>query len=685
MTQAVGFEIEQGVAVLTFQSVPANALNARLRDQIAAALEQAMSDTTVHAVLLIGAGSTFSAGVDFSELGKPEDGLSLSGLCRRIENAAKPVVAALHGLTLGGGVELALACHYRLAEARCMLSIPEVGLGLISGAGGTQRAPRLVGAAASLQLMLSGRSMPVTAPGLRPLMDRILRGDLRQGGVSFAAKLIEAEAPLRRTCDQSQGFSDMVAYQSEIAEWAKRVPKHDLAAGEVLRCVEAAALLPFEVGLDFERACFERLQVSEQSDALRHVALAERRAVRFTELSDGQAGVVNQIGVIGAGGEGASIAVACLVSGYEVVLVEASTALMTAGVARVNALLDRAVTGGQLSELKRDGIEASLHIKPDLVALSEADLIIEATHQDRAGTQAIFSQLDAVVKDGAVLVTHGALAPVDQLAAKTGCVQDVLGVFFPTAAHLSPGVEVAIGTHTGADAVATLVAVLKKLGKIPVRAKASSGLVGMTVMSACLRAGEDLIRKGSDPYEIDRVMRRWGLSLGPFQTADLGGLEAPWLLDIAAEMSVALAALGHTGRKHRSGWYRYDKQSPQGGQNPDATQLVQNRHQATDKAPNAVAQSEITQTCLAAMANAGARLLRQGVVRHPSDIDVALIHGFGFPRWRGGPMMASDHFGLVSLRATLRDMAQGGDPFWAPEEVFDTLIKNGQGFASLNG
>lgn len=685
MAQAVTFEIEDGVAVLTFQNPPANALNVALRQGLAAALAQAFEDATVQAIVLIGAGPTFSVGVDFSELGRAPQNPTLSALCQTIERAAKPVIAALHGLTLGGGFELALACHYRLAEAHSAISIPEIGLGLISAAGGTQRAPRLVGAGTTLQVMLSGKTMAVTAPAARMLFDQIVRGDLRQIAVRFAAKLSADGAAPRRSCDMVQGFGDMSAYQREIAEWAKRVPKTDVAAGEVLRCVEAAALLPFDVGLSFERASFERLEASEQSLALRHVALAERRAVRFPELVQGQPGEVTQIGVIGAGGVGASIAVACLIGGYEVVVVERNAALLATGISRVNALLDRAVSGGQLSVVRRDGIDAMLHAKPDLVALSEADVIIEATDQDDTSTQHIFAQLDGVAKEGAVLVAHGAAALIDRLAEKTGCPQDVVGLFFATAAHLSPGVEVAVGAQSGDDAVATLVGVLKHLGKIPVRAKTSCGLVGMTVMAACLRAGEDLIRKGCTPYEVDRAMRDWGMSLGPFQAADLAGLQAPWMAVANAELSQALAVAGHKGRIARSGWYHYDKDSPRGAQNTEVLQNLLEDMPSAAKAVGDVSQPQIEKFCLAAMANAGARLLRQGVVRHPSDIDVALIHGFGFPRWRGGPMMASDQFGLVPLRAVLRDMSQQGDVFWSPDEMFDELIKNGQGFAALNG
>ena len=689
MTQLLEYTVEGGVAVLSMNHSPTNALTAELRLAVFDALETALEDKMVGAIVLLGTGAEFSAGRDYSELGKPIAHPNLSELCSAIEAAGKPVVAGLSGAVMGGGLELAWACHYRVALSSAQVAMPEVALGVMPGAGGTQRAPRLLGADTALNILLSGVMMPITADAVSGMVDEIAEDDLREAAIVYALTCIAKYKPARPTSEATGGIADFQAFQAGVAKWEKRIETRGQdAALAIVEAVRAAPLLPFEVGLEFERERFEQLVTSDQSRALRHVALAERRAARLPELHQAAARPVKVLGVVvGADRVGADLALAALQHGLTVVLTAQVPAALALAQRRIEAAMQRMVSSGRVEDVASREMLARLRSEADFVALSRADLIVEAVGQGREISRQIAAQLDGIIKEGAVLAVHDAAAQIGPVAQTTGSPEDVVGVYVPNLHLRTSGAELAVGKSTGPEAVATLFATLNVMGFLPVRAKTYNGLIGQNVLGACIRAAEDLLRLGADPYEIDRVMHKWGFTLGPFQIADALGLNAPGLRTAQAEVSTVLYRMGREGRGAQRGWYHYSQDHPFGAADADVLRIMQAAIEEDPKpiAPVGVRDGDIEKTCLAAMVNAGARLLRMGVASKPSDIDVAMIHGFGFPRWRGGPMQASDDYGLVALRNHIREMAQHGDAFWKPEPLFDTLIKNGRGFGALNG
>lgn len=686
--QLVNYAVEGGVAILTMDHPPTNALTAALRAQLLDALQTALNDPMVGAIALIGAGDVFSGGRDYSELGKTIATPSLSDLCLALEDSSKPVVAGLSGVVLGGGLELALACHYRVAGAATKVAMPEVALGAVPGAGGTQRAPRLVGADTTLKLFLSGALMPVTSPALGALVDEVTPDDVAEAAVLYALRCIATYKPPRPTREVTTGFQDFAAHSAAIEAWDTRLPQAGQeAARAIVDCVRVAPVLPFDVGLTFERDRFEDLITGDQFKALQHVALAERRASRIPEGRTAQVRDVKVLGlVVGANRLGADLAFAAVRKGMEVVISAQSSAVLDTVGKRIAAAMARLSSQGRNGRAQAEAAQQKLSFDSDFVGLRAADLVIETCGQGREVSRQIMAQLDGIVEDGTVMAVHDPSAPLDTVGQATGMPQDVIGLYVPNIQMRTMGCEIYVGAATSANAVATCFATMTKLGFMPVRSEAHDGGVGQSIVGACVRAAEDLLRLGADPYAIDRVMRQWGMTMGPFQWADSIGLNAPGLRGAQARFSHVLYKLEREGRSFGRGWYRYDADHPLGQEDAETLEVVRAVIQE-DPQPVAkvgAADAKVAESCLAAMANAGARLLQSGVVAKPSDIDVVMIHGFGFPRWRGGPMQAADAHGLTLLRKHMQEMAAGGAVHWKPEGLIDRLIKNGRGFGALN-
>ncbi|SEO15655.1 short chain enoyl-CoA hydratase /3-hydroxyacyl-CoA dehydrogenase [Salinihabitans flavidus] len=697
MADVVAYEVVDGVAVLTVQNPPVNALSTAVRRGIVEGLARAEGDEEIGALVIIGDGRTFPAGADISEFGKPPADPWLPEVCNRIELCPKPVVAALHGTALGGGFEVALAAHYRLAATSARIGLPEVTLGILPGAGGTQRTPRIVGAEVALDLMLSGKPMPVTAKAAQPFFDKLIDGDLRTEAIAFARDLIESGAPTRPTREMTEGFSDGAAYQDAIAARRKAIAgRPEIAPAEIVRCVEAAALLPFETGLDFERAAFETCVTSDQSAALRHAFFAERRAAKFPELADGRPREIEHVGVIGGGTMGAGIVAACLDAGLRVSLVERDNSALKAGLERITAIEDRALERGRVDADTHAARLGRLNGAADMVSLAECDVVIEAVIEDMDVKKQIFSQLDAVVKEGAVMATNTSYLDVNEIATATDAPEDVLGLHFFSPANIMRLLEVVVADKTSPDTVATGVALAKRLGKIPVRSAVSDGFIGNRVLSAYRNAAELMLMDGATPYELDDAMRAFGMALGPYQVMDLAGLDIGWARrkrlapsrdpsQRYLELGDRLCEAGHFGQKTGRGYYRYKEGSRKGTPDPEVLALLESERREKGVAPRSFTVAEIQRRCLCAMVNEGAKILREGVASRPSDIDTVMLHGYGFPRWRGGPMKAADLVGLLQIRSDLRRFAEKDTWLWEPDPLFDELIRKGEDFESLNG
>lgn len=691
MDQAVLYEVENGIALLTVQNPPVNALCHAVRSGLENGLCMALADGTVSAIVLIGGGRTFPAGADITEFGKPLLDPILPSVCNAIEASTKPVVAALHGTALGGGFEIALAAHYRIADATARIGLPEVTLGILPGAGGTQRAPRLAGAQIALDLMLSGKAVPVTARDSGVFFDVVVEGNLRQEAIAFARQLIADGKGPRRTCDAMAGLSDPAAFHKVIVQQGNTVarrPEH--APRQIVRCVEAAALLPFEQGLAFERAAFEDCVTNEQSAALRHLFFAERRAPKFPESTPRSIGPLSNIGLVGNGVLAASLAVECLIAGLEVTMVGDTEQAAQRGLTRVINLLDRAISRKTLGEEDREDMQLRLHGHADLVALSDADIVLECSMHDFAAKQDVFAQLDAIVKEGAVLADAGSGTNINALAACTESPSDVLAIHFYAPLRLVDIAEVVLGEATSDRAIAMAHKFIRLLGKTPVRAFGAQ--IGARMQAAYRRAADYLVEDGSTPYLVDHAMRGLGMTLGPFQARDYEGLdtllEDPGLACVGGrqvDIVERLIQAGRTGVQGGKGFYLYEQGATQTEQDPDVIALIRTLREEKDITPIRYSEEDIRQYCLAAMANEGARLLSAGIAMRPSDIDTIMVHAYGFPRWRGGPMKAAEQFGLLHMKNMLEQLSIDNPAFWSPDPVFGDLSKNGLGFDSMNG
>ena len=686
----------EGIATITLDNPPVNALGAELRGGVQAALDAAMADPSVRVIILTAAGRTWPAGADLREFDRPPVAPQLPELCASVAGSAKPVIAALHGTVLGGGLELALAAGVRVAEPGTTLGLPEVSLGILPGAGGTQRLPRLIGAKPALGLMLSG--LPITAERALDLglIDAVSEGAAATAAERLARAYLAGTAELPTAAERAEGRkADAEAWLSAVASARAGLGHPRLPApGRIIDCVEAALLLPEDEGFAFEGTAFAELVATPEAGALRHAFLAERRAMRQPDLDGCPAREIHRAGVVGGGQIGAGVAVALLGAGVQVTLVERDQTALAAGLARVATIHERAVEKGRLTPEAREAEWARISGATDPEALATAGLIVEAVPEDEALKTALFAELGRIAKRKAVLATTTSHVDLNRIAAAARP-EDVIGLHFLAPAQVVKLMEVVVGAETAPEVTATGFALARRLGKIAVRSGVCDGFIGNRVLAACRTAMDFLLEDGASPYEIDRAMREFGFPFGPYQGLDIAGLDISWarrkrlsLRRDPARRYVAigdrLCEAGRLGQKAGKGYYLYPEGGGKGVEDPEVLALIAAERQAKGLVARKVGAAEIRRRALAAMANEGARLLDEGVARCPSDIDVVMLAGHAFPRWRGGPMMAADQAGLLEIRNDLRDFAREEDAFWRPALIWDELIKNGLSFADLN-
>ncbi len=696
MDDSVKYHVQDDIAVITINNPPVNALGHAVRAGLVAAIERAEADNAVAGVLIHAQGRTFPAGADIKEFDKPLLDPSLPAVCDRIEACTKPVIAALHGTVLGGGFEVALASHYRIAAAQAKIGFPEVNLGLLPGAGGTQRAPRLCGAAFALGLMLSGKQIGAFFAKKRGLIDEVTKGNILDAGLAMARDVIAKGTGVRRTLERRDGLKDPIANQSAIKDARSGIEGSVLLApAKIIDCVEASLLLPDEAGKIFESIAFEDCLASDQSVALRHVFISERMAANVPELATGKVRNISSVGVIGGGTMGAGIAVSLLDGDLDVVMLERDAASLEAGLGRVVAVFERSVVKKRITEEDKNRKLARLAGTLNMSDLAGVDLAIEAVIEDRAIKEEVFAQLDAVLKSGAILATNTSYLDIDELASSISRPQDVVGLHFFSPANIMKLLEIVVPDATSDDVVASGFALAKRLGKIGVRVGVTDGFIGNRILKVYRLAAEYMVEDGASPYQVDRAMRGYGFGLGPFQVYDLAGLDIAWAQrkrhaatrdpDIRyTEFGDKMCEAGWFGQKVGRGFYHYEAGSRQGKEDQAVLDLIADARGAKGIKPRRFGDAEIQRRCVSAMANEGAKLLAQGIALRPSDIDVVMIHGYGFPRWRGGPMQVADQVGLMQLRSDLRRFDTADTQIWHPVEMLDPLILNGQGFGALN-
>lgn len=687
MKHPVRLERQNGVAVIAIENPPVNALSAAVRRGILGALHAALSDDKTNAIVLAANGRTFPAGADISEFGKPLQEPDLPDLCDLIEASPKPVIAAIHGTTLGGGLELAMAAHYRVAHEGALLGLPEVNLGILPGAGGTQRTPRLVGVDAALDLMLSGK--PITAQKAHQigLVDGLAGDDLRDVVKALAAETTEVK-PTRAL---RHHLADGGRYMARIAEKRTQMGP-ELAPNKIVDCVENALLLPFDVGRSMEREAFLECLGSRASQGLRHAFFAERLASKFPEQKQVEPRPIDRVGIIGGGLMGSGIAIACLNAGLPVTLVEQGEAGVSAALERIGAHYQRSVAKGRLTEVQGAGALNYLNLTTDLEAVAQADVIIEALPEDLALKSGVFEKLGGLAKPGAVLASNTSYQDIGVLAGASGRPADTLAMHFFAPAHSMKLVEVGVAEVTDPQATVTAHALAKRLKKIPVRCAAKPGFIGNRILQAYRRAADRMLLAGAVPAQIDTAMRGYGFALGPYQAQDFSGLDISWarrkadpnwpnLQDL--ELADWMCEAGWFGQKTGRGYYTYEKGARHGVPNPDMLELLKAERLAKEITPRDFTDQDIRDRILSAMVNEGAWLLEEGVASRASDIDVVMVHGFGYPRARGGPMQDADLTTPFEVVRRISTFAQDDPDIWKIAPVLQNLANERQKFSDL--
>ncbi|WP_413872178.1 enoyl-CoA hydratase-related protein [Albidovulum sp.] len=693
MTGHVRIATAEGIARITIDNPPLNLLGAPVRRGLAAALEAAGRNPAVQVIVLAAAGATWPAGADIHEFGKPAEGPALGEICAAVAQSRKPVIAALHGTVLGGGLELALAAALRLAEPGTALGLPEVTLGLLPGAGGTQRLPRLVGAKAALGLLLSGLPVAARRAAEIGLVDMVTEGGAEAAAEALARTFVAGGAELPTAAERAEGRSlDPEAWLAAVAAARAGLgPARLPAPARIIDCVEAALLLPEDEGFAYERTAFGDLVETPEAAALSHAFLAERRAARQDDLGAAAARQIARAGILGTGEVAAELAVALMALGIDVTLVGQDGQSLSAGLARVAALLEREVAGGRLSAAGRRAEWAQIAGGLDPADLATADLILLAGADAAAG--AGLRRIAGVARPGAVIAVCAralsARAPgLDPAAAGFGRAADLAGIALPPL----PGarlLEIVTLPATAPEVTATLAALAAHMGRQGVRTFDGRSL-GARVFAAGRQAADLMVEAGASPYGVDRALKDYGFAAGLYEMVDRAGLGAaggPAGGQAGARdagFAAAIAATGRAGRATGGGYYRW----PEGADGPEEDRevltLIGSERRGRGIVPRRVTAPEIRARVLAAMANAGAELIETGAARCPSDIDVAMMAGWGFPRWKGGPMQVADALGLLALRKELRDHARDGEAVWQPAALFDEMIKNGLRFSDLN-
>ena len=687
--------VDADVAVIRMDKPPINGLGAALRSGIAAALDLANADAAVKAIVLIGTPRAFSGGADVTEFGTPMSlrEPNLRVVISLLENNAKPVVAAIGGVCLGGGLELALGAHYRVALPDASLGLPEVKLGLLPGAGGTQRLPRLVGLEAAMNIIVYGNPVPAARFKGTPLLDQIIEGDLLAGATAFARQVVAEGRPLKRVRDlkvhhpQADAFVQFA--RNTVAAGAKNFPAP-------LKCVEAVAhsvKKPFDEGLRLEREAFVLLMATPESRALRHVFAAERAAAKIPGLAeDTPTRSINQVGVIGAGTMGGGITMNFVNVGIAVTLLETTQPALDKGVATIRRNYENSMKKGKLTATQVEQRMALITPTLAYAGLRDADLVIEAVFEQMDIKQQVFSTLDEVCKPGAILASNTSALNLDAIAAFTRRPQDVIGLHFFSPANVMRLLEVVRGEKTAPDVLATCMKLARTIKKMAVISGVCDGFIGNRMLARYGAAANSLLNQGALPQQVDAALQKFGLAMGPFRMGDLAGLDIGWAgrkRRAAANPEKAMPIVadriceaGRFGQKTGAGWYRYEAGQREPIPDPVVENMITQFRQEQGFVPCKVSDEEVVERCIYALVNEGARILEEGIAARASDIDIVYLNGYGFPLHRGGPMLYADTVGLPNVLRTLRRFASepGADASWQPAPLLVKLAEEGRNF-----
>jgi 3-hydroxyacyl-CoA dehydrogenase len=692
---AAEYAVHGEVAVITLNNPPVNGLGHALRQGIVAGLERAVADPAVTAIVLTGAGNAFSGGADIREFNTPAAAAAphLRQVITAVEQSPKPVLAAIHKVAMGGGLELALGCHYRIAASGAQLALPEVKLGILPGAGGTQRLPRAIDARAALDLMLSGNPVPSDkAPA--GLVDEVVRGDLLQEALGFARRLVAEKRPLRKLRDEPAKLAgDPAAVFAEARQTVARTARGFPAPPRIVDCVEAAVKLPFDEGAKFERERYESLVASTESKAMRHAFFAERAAAKIPDVPESTpVREIRRVAIIGAGTMGGGIGMAFANAGLPVTLLEVKQEALDRGLETIRKNYAATVARGRLSEgdmAKRMGLFSTTLAYPEV---GDADLVIEAVFEDMGVKEAVFRKLDEVMKPGAILATNTSTLDINRIASFTGRPQDVVGLHFFSPANVMRLLEIVRGAKTGNDVLATVMKLSKTIRKVGVVSGVCDGFIGNRMLEEYLRQAYFLVEEGALPQQVDKALQDWGLAMGPFAMMDMAGQDIGWHVrkrrraeDPEGQIYPAwldrICEQGRFGQKTGKGVYQYPPGSRTPVPDPEIERLIVDYSREIGVTRRAVGGEEIVERCIYALVNEGAKILEEGIALRASDIDTVYLTGYGFPLYRGGPMFYADTVGLRSVLAAMAKYAKGRNgQFWKPAALLARLAGEGKTF-----
>ena len=677
----VSLEKENDIGLIWIDNQPVNAIGNAVRSGLVSVLEQVSNEVDLKAVVLACRGRTFCSGADITEFGKPVKKPILPDVLLKIEALDIPVIAALHGTVFGGGFELALACHYRIAEAHTKLGLPEVTLGLVPGAGGTQRLPRLIGVEPSLEMVTSGKPISAEEAFKLGAVDQVTDGDLIVAALSFANEVKS------KTLRMALSKIDLISgeqYSALFKRTRRGLRTRKKGFKTPLFCVdaiEAAVKLPFSDGMAVERKLSLETRSSDESKALRHMFFAERQAAKIPYRDSKHISTrdLSSIGIIGAGTMGSGIALAFLNAGFDVTVVDANDAALERGLNHIKKTIDSSVAKGRLSREDADTQLGTLKTSLSYGALSESDLIIEAVFEDMSVKEAVMRELDQVAKEGAILATNTSYLNVNQIADFTKRPGDVIGLHFFSPANMMKLVEIVRADKTDQDVLQTSIKLAKRLGKTGVVSGVCHGFIGNRMLQGYQRETGLLVLEGASPQQVDKALTNFGMAMGPFAVGDLAGLDIGYMnrqnMGIndyepkAFLIADRLVEMDRKGQKAGAGWYRYEDGSRAALADPIIDDVIQEIRSEQAIVVREITDSEIITRCMAALVNEGAKILDEGIAYLASDIDVVYVNGYGFPRYKGGPMHYAEHIGLQEMTKNISELAEKfGSRWWTASD-----------------
>ena len=693
MSDVAAYSVRDGIAVITMNNPPVNGLGNALRAGIAEGLKTAAADPEVKAVLIIGSSKVFSGGADIREFNKPMTPPNLPEVNDMQDAMQKPLIAAIGGFALGGGLELALGCHYRIAAPKSLLGLPEVKLGILPGSGGTQRLPRVIPVHEAARMMILGDPIPAEKAKEFGLVDEIAAGDLLEEGVAYAKRLVaEGKGPRRVRDMPPRVEGDQKALLEAVPAQAAKSAGGNPAPAEIAKCIQAAVTLPFDEGRKFERERFQYLVNTDESKALRHMFFAERQTSKIPDVpEDTPTREIRKAAIIGSGTMGGGIAMSFANAGIPVLLADVSQEALDKGLKRIKDNYAVTVQRGRLKQEDMEKRVALIQGITDLGVARDADIVIEAVFERMEVKQEIFKKLDAVIKQGAILATNTSTLDINKIADVTKRPQDVIGTHFFSPANVMRLLEVVRGAKTAKDVLATTMKLGKKLKKVPIVSGVCDGFIGNRMLERYTQQAGFLLDEGASPMQVDAALQNWGMAMGPFTMSDMAGNDIGWDVRkrryyekpdmVYSKFADKVCELGRYGQKTGKGFYRYEPGNRKAIPDPEVDALLEKYRKEHGLVPRQISDEEIVERCIYGLANEGAKIIEEGIALRASDVDMVYLTGYGFPAHRGGPMFYADTVGLAKVLAAIEKFMQGyNGNQWKPAPLLVKLAQEGKRF-----